>query len=354
MIGAKKIIVRIRPLTSTAAVLAGISLLAPVVALGDTSLVGAGSTFDYPFFSRVFYQYSLVHTDVSVDYQSIGSGAGIEQFTVKTVDFGASDVPMNAKELAAASASNGDVVQLPVALGGEAIAYNVPGAPANLRLTPGVLAAIFLGKISNWNDGAIASLNPGANLPNLPIETVHRADGSGTTYIFTDYLSRVSADWKSSVGTGKTVSWPAAAASLGAKGNEGVAGQVRNNPGTIGYVELAYVLDNGMTYAAIQNKDGKFVSPSLDSVRAAAAQKPNVSPTDFSIVDESGAASYPICGYSWVMLWKNQSDAGRGQALVNLFNWVVGSGQAYAKNVHYVPLPTNVQNAARQALATIH
>jgi phosphate transport system substrate-binding protein len=259
---------------------------------------------------------------------------------------------MNENELAAANSSNGDVVQVLVALGGEAIAYNVPGAPANLRLTSDVLVGIFMGSITNWNDKAIAALNPGANLPNLPIITVHRADGSGTTYIFTDYLSHVSATWKSQIGTGKSVNWPANA-SLGAKGNEGVAGQVRNNPGAVGYVELAYALENDMTFAAIRNKAGAFVLPTLDSVRAAAAQKATVSPTDFSIVDESGAGSYPICGYSWAMLWKNQSDSSKGKALVDLFNWLVTSGQSYAAKVHYVPLPANVQNLARKAIAAI-
>ena len=194
-----------------------------------------------------------------------------------------------------------------------------------MHLTSDVLVGIFTGTITNWNDKAIAQLNPQANLPNLPIVTVHRADGSGTTYIFTDYLSHVSAAWKSQIGTGKSVSWPAAA-SLGAKGNEGVAGQVRNNPGAIGYVELAYALENGMTYAAIRNKTGAFISPTLESVRAAAGQKATVNPSDFSIVDQAGAASYPICGYSWVMLWKNQPDATKGKALVDLFNWLVTSG----------------------------
>jgi phosphate transport system substrate-binding protein len=345
--------VRKRPLLYVAAALASVSLAAPAAALAGAQLVGAGSSFDAPFFSRAFFQYSQVHADVSVDYQSIGSGAGIQQFTAKTIDFGASDVPMNAKELAAASSSNGDVVQVPVALGGVVIAYNVPGAPANLRLAPDTLVGIFTGTITNWNDKAIAQLNPSAKLPNVPIVTVHRADGSGTTYIFTDYLSHVSAAWNSQIGTSKTVNWPAAAASLGAKGNEGVAGQVRNNPGAIGYVELAYALENDMTYAALRNKAGEFVSPTLQSVRAAAAQKTNVNPTDFSIVDQSGATSYPICGYSWVMLWKNQSDADKGRALIALFNWVVSSGQSYAKNVHYVPLPSNVQDAARKALLAI-
>ncbi|HKW44024.1 MAG TPA: phosphate ABC transporter substrate-binding protein PstS [Candidatus Eremiobacteraceae bacterium] len=341
-----------RPLMFFAGALASITLALPVAACADAQLVGAGSSFDYPFFSRAFFQYSEAHNGVSVDYQSIGSGAGIQQFTAKTVDFGASDVPMNAKELAAASSSNGDVVQVPVALGGEAIAYNVPGAPADLHLTPDVLVAIFAGSITNWNDKAIAQLNPRANLPNLPIITVHRADGSGTTYIFTDYLSHVSNSWKSQFGTGKSVNWPGAA-SLGAKGNEGVAGQVRNNPGAIGYVELSYAIENGMTYAAIKNKSGAFVLPTLESVRAAAAQKATVNPGDFSIVDMNGATSYPICGYSWVILWKHQPDATKGKALVDLFNWMVSSGQSYAARLHYVPLPTSVQNAARKSLAAI-
>jgi len=344
--------VRNRPLKLIAASLVSIMLAAPAAGLADSQLVGAGSSFDYPFFSRAFYQYSEVHNGVSVDYQSIGSGAGIQQFTAKTVDFGATDVPMNVKELAAATSSNGDVVQVPVALGGLAIAYNVPNAPANLHLTSDVLVGIFTGTITNWNDKAIAQLNPQANMPNLPIVTVHRADGSGTTYIFTDYLSHVSAAWKSQIGTGKSVSWPANA-SLGAKGNEGVAGQVRNNPGAIGYVELAYALENAMTFAAIRNKAGAFISPTLESVRAAAAQKATVNPTDFSIVDQNGAASYPICGYSWVILWKSQPDASKGKALVDLFNWLVTSGQSYAAKVHYVPLPSNVQNSARKALAAI-
>jgi len=323
------------------------------VAWADTQLVGAGSTFDNPFFSRAFFQYKNDHPDITVNYQSIGSGGGIQQFTARTVDFGASDVPLNPTEMKAARDANGSVVEFPVTLGGVAIAYNVSGGPVHVHLSWSVLANIFLGKISVWNDPAIASLNPGTNIPNLPIIVVHRADSSGTTYIFTDYLSRISSQWKSQIGTSKSVSWPAPS-SVGMKGNEGVAGQIQNTPGSIGYVELAYALENDIPYAALQNRDGKFVVPTLDSVRAAAAQKPTVSPDDFSIVDQPGADSYPICGYSWVMLWRNQGDPDRGKQLVDLFKWVVSSGQAYAVNVKYVALPDNVQAMAQKALATIH
>ncbi len=337
-----------------AAAIGAVALVgAPLASLADQSFVGAGSTFDNPFFSRAFYQYHSDHADVSVNYQSIGSGAGIQQFTARTVDFGASDVPMNSKEMKAAVDANGPVVQIPVTLGGVAIAYNVAGAPAHLKLSPAVLAGIFLGSITNWNDGQIASLNPGVKLPDLPIIVVHRADGSGTTYIFTDYLSHVSSQWKSQSGTGKTVTWPAAS-SVGMKGTEGVAGQVQNTPGAIGYVELAYALENDISYAALQNSAGKFVLPTLDSVRAAAAQKPSVSPDNFSIVDEPGADSYPICGYSWVMLWRNQADPQRGRQLTDLFRWLVTTGQSYAVNIKYVALPENVQAEAIKALATIH
>jgi phosphate transport system substrate-binding protein len=250
----------------------------------------------------------------------------------------------------AAVAANGDVVELPVALGGIAVAYDLPGIGGHIRLTPGVLVDIYLGKITGWSDSQIARLNPGVKFPNLPIVVVHRADGSGTTYHFTDYLSHVSAQWKQQVGNAKTVSWPAG---LGAKGNEGVAGQVSNTPGAIGYVELAYAVQNNISYAAIQNKAGAFVLPSAATVRAAAAQKPNVNQNDFSIVDQPGAGSYPICGYSWVMLWKNQPDATKGREVVKLFRWLVTAGQRLAAKVDYVALPTNVQAEAQRALTGI-
>lgn len=336
-----------------AAIVCCATLAGPIAAAADSQIVGAGSTFDFPFFSSAFYQYKSDHPDVSINYQSIGSGGGIQQFTARTVDFGASDVPLNSKELKAAIDANGSVVEFPVTLGGVVIAYNVPGAPNHLKLGSDVVADIYLGKISNWNDSRIAAANPGAKLPDLPIVVAHRADGSGTTYLFTDYLSHVSSTWKSQIGTSKTVNWPAAG-SVGAKGNEGLAGQVQNTPGAIGYIELAYALENDISYAAIKNRAANYVLPSIDSVRTAAAQKPNVSADDFSIVDQSGANSYPICGYSWVMLWRNQGDPVRGRQLTDLFGWLVTSGQTYAVKVKYVALPENVQALAQKALATIH
>ena len=322
-------------------------------ARADVQIIGAGSTFDNPFFSRAFYEYMHSGQGVTVNYQSVGSGAGIQQFIQKVVDFGATDVPMNSKEMAAAVAAGGPVVQVPVALGGVAIAYNVPGVSTHLKLSAKALANIFLGHITNWNDPAIAALNPGVSFPNLPIVVVHRADGSGTTYIFTDYLSHVSSEWSKNVGTGKTVNWSAPSA-VGAKGTEMVAGQVSNVPGAIGYVELAYAMQNNIAYAEIQNKSGAFVLPTTASVQAAAGQKPGVNPSDFSIVDEGGAATYPIVGYSWAMLWKNQPDPTKGQQLVNLFRWVVTTGQSFAQKVDYVALPATVQAEADRALASIH
>jgi phosphate transport system substrate-binding protein len=316
-----------------------------------TTLTGAGSTWDYPFFSKAFYEYGKTHGDVQVNYQSIGSGGGIQQFTQRTVDFGATDVPMNANELKAAEAGgNGPVLQVPVVLGGVSVAYNLPGINA-LRLTPAVLVDIYLGKISNWNDPAIDKLNPKEKLPNMAIVVVHRSDGSGTTYTFTDYLSHVSAEWKSKVGTGKSVTWPAPSA-VGGKGNEGVAGQVTNSPGAIGYVELAYVLQNHMPQAALQNAAGKFVADSPEGVRAAAATRPNVTPTDFSIVDARCAACYPIAGYSWAVLYSNPADKARGKILKELFSWVSSpDGQKVAGSLDYVPLPTNVQALAQKTLS---
>jgi phosphate transport system substrate-binding protein len=325
-----------------------------VPAIAATQLTGAGSTFDYPFFSKAFFEYGKSHGDVQVNYQSIGSGGGIQQFTQRTVDFGATDVPMNADEIKAAEAAGGPVLQVPVALGGVSIAYNIPGIGSGLRLTPGVLAGIFLGKISSWNDPQIAKLNPHLKLPKTPIAVVHRADGSGTTYIFTDYLSKISPEWKSKVGTGKNVTWIAPSA-IGGKGNEGVAGQVNNNPGAIGYVELAYALQNKMAQATLQNAAGKFVDDSAASVRTAAATKPEVSPTNFSIVDTKCAGCYPIAGYSWVVLYQNPQDKSKGKTVQSILQWLTGpAAQKLAASLDYVPLPENVQAAAHKTLAQMH
>ncbi len=318
----------------------GILALTASLALAATQLTGAGSTFDYPFFSKAFYEYSQKHADLTVNYQSIGSGGGIQQFIAKTVDFGASDVPMNEEELKRAG---GDVLQIPITLGGEAIGYNLPGVGKGLKMTRQLIAEIYLGKVTKWNDAKIARLNPGVKLPNMPITVVHRSDGSGTTYIFTDFLSHVSPEWKQKVGAGKSVQWPVG---IGGKGNEGVAGQVRETPGAIGYIELAYVLENQMTYARVQNQAGKWLYPSIKTVAAAAATKPNVSATDFSIVDAAGADSYPISGYSWVMVYKKPTNPGRAKLVRNVLTWLVSDGQKVAESVDYVPLPQNVQHQA--------
>ncbi|HEY4438840.1 MAG TPA: phosphate ABC transporter substrate-binding protein PstS [Candidatus Elarobacter sp.] len=324
---------------------------ASLPALAATQLTGAGSTFVYPFFSKAFYTYSQSHGDVTVNYQSIGSGGGIQQFIAKTVDFGASDVPMNADELKRAGAP---VVQVPVALGGVAVTYNLPSAPAGgLRLTREVVADIYLGKITQWNDPALVKLNPKAGLPNLPIVSVHRSDGSGTSYIFTDFLSNVSKDWKDKVGTGKSVQWPGSN-TVGGKGNEGVAGQVRQTAGAIGYVELAYAIENKMPTAELENRAGKWVACSAATVRAAAATKPNVSASDFSIVDRTATEAYPISGYTWAFVFENPSDKARAKLVRDVLSWTTGAdAQKIAGSLNYVPLPENVQETAKKALAEV-
>jgi phosphate transport system substrate-binding protein len=315
--------------------------------LAATQIVGAGSTFDFPFFSKAFYEYNQKHPDVTVNYQSIGSGGGIEQITKKTVDFGATDVPMDEKELARAE---GKLLQFPVTLGGAGVAYNLPGIAKGLHLTRAVVADIYLGKITKWNDPAIAKLNPGSKLPATAITVVHRSDGSGTSYIFTDFLSHVSPEWKTKVGTGKSVQWPAPS-SIGGKGNEGVAGLVKQTPGAIGYVELAYLLENSMPYALLQNKAGHWAYPAIDTIAAAAATKPGVSSTNFSIVDAGCAKCYPISGYSWVVLYEKPAEAARAAIVKPLMSWLVTAAQPIAKTVEYVPLPKNVQSAALHVIA---
>lgn len=327
--------------------MAAVALTMALPAAAATQLTGAGSSFDYPFFSKAFYIYNQKHPDVTVNYQSIGSGGGIQQFTARNVDFGATDVPMNSSELARAGQP---VLQIPVTLGGAAIAYNLPDVNETIRLSRQVVVDIYLGKILKWNDPQIAKLNPKVKLPDMSIVVVHRSDGSGTSYIFTDFLSRVSEEWKSKVGVGKSVSWPAPS-SVGAKGNEGVAGQVRSTPGSIGYVELAYVIENHMPAALLQNRSGKWVACSTETVAAAAATKPEVSAANFSIVDASGENSYPVSGYSWIVVYKKPADASRAKLLYDVLSWLVApQGQSNAKSVDYVPLPRNVQETAAATL----
>ena len=303
------------------------------------ALQGTGATFPAPFYDAARFAYNLKYSQVTVNYNPLGSGAGISALTKKVVDFGASDVPMNATELTAAGGADA-VVQIASTLGTESLAYNLSGvASGQLKLTPKTIAGIFLGTIKNWNDPALAADNRGVSLPNQAISVVHRSDGSGTTYIFTDYLSTVSADWKSKVGKGKSVSWPVG---QGAKGNEAVATTVKQTPGAIGYVELAYVIQTNMTQASLQNHDSNFVIPSPEGATAAASQFLAINPTQFSIVDAPGKTSAPISGYSWLMLYKDQADKTKGTALVDFLDWLVTDGQQYAVNVHYSKLPANI------------
>jgi phosphate transport system substrate-binding protein len=296
-----------------------------------------------------FTRYQQQHARVTVSYSAVGSSAGIAAFSARQVDFGASDVPMTASEQAAVS--GGPVAQVPVALGGEGIVYNLPlPAGARLHLTGPVLAAIFLGQITRWNDPALTTLNPGITLPDAPITVVHRSDGSGTTYIFSNYLSAVDPAWAAKVGTGKTLTWPTGD---GEEGNPGVATAVYRTPFSIGYVEQAYSQGLLLPFAAIRNQAGTYVIPSTQSVTADAAQKPAITPTDFSIVNQPGAASYPISGYSWALVYTRQSNQATGTALVAMLDWLTHDGQANAAANGYVPLPPQIQQLARTMLQQI-
>jgi len=313
------------------------------------TLIGAGSTFDAPFFAVAFARYQQQHPGVTISYAVVGSSAGIAAISAQQVDFGAADVPMNASELAAAK--GGSITQVPVDLGGEGIAYNLSlPAGARLHLTGPVLAEIYLGQIARWNDPALTALNPGITLPDAPIQVVHRSDGSGTTYIFSNYLSSVSPAWASKVGTGKTLNWPVGE---GAEGNGSVTSTVFRTPFSIGYIEQAYSIGLTLPFAAIRNKAGNYVTPSTQTVAADAAQKPAITPTDFSIVNQPGTASYPISGYSWALVYTHQQNQARGQALVAMLDWLAHDGQAYAAANGYVPLPAGIQQLASTMLQQV-
>ncbi len=316
--------------------------------VGSGALTGAGSTFDQPLFSKAFFDYTQKYPQVTVNYQAVGSGAGIQQFIKKTVDFGATDVPMASADITSAGGPD-TLTQIPVTLGVVAIAYNLSGV-SQLDLDASTLAGIFLGHIKKWNDPAIAALNSGASLPNTNITVAHRSDGSGTTYIFTDYLAKVSSEWKSSVGISKSVKWPVG---VGASGNQAVAQAITSTPGAIGYVELAYAVQTNMQQAAIKNANGKFVKPSVEGATAAAAQNNSVSATNFSITNEPGDTTYPIAGFSWVILYTSYSDAAKGRAVVYLFKWMVTDGQSEGKDLQYAPLPTAVQQLALSNLKLV-
>lgn len=311
------------------------------IAFGQLQLNGAGATFPYVIYSKWFDEYQK-KTGVQFNYQSIGSGGGIKQVIEGTVDFGATDGPMKDEQLAEAKAKqNTDVLHIPTVMGAVVATYNFPEIGPGLKLTQDVLADIFLGKITKWNDSRIASINKDKNLPDKPIVVVHRSDGSGTTYIFVDYLSKVSPEWNSTVGVGTSVKWPVG---LGGKGNEGVAGQVKQIEGSIGYVELAYAIKNGLSYASIRNKAGNFIAPSLESVTAAAMNESKKMPDDLrvSITDAAGKDSYPISGFTWLLIYKDQKDEAKAKALVNFLKWAFKEGEAFAPALYYAPLPREV------------
>ncbi len=313
------------------------------------TLTGAGSTFDAPFFTAAFAAYGKQHPTAAVSYSAVGSSAGIAAFSANHVNFGASDVPMTTAEQAAAR--GGPVTQIPVALGGEGIVYNLSlPAGARVHLTGPVLARIFDGQITRWDDPALAALNPGVTLPAAPITVVHRSDGSGTTYIFSNYLSAIDPAWKASVGTGKTLRWPAGE---GAEGNAGVAATVYRTPFSIGYVEQAYSRGLLLPFAAIRNQAGNYVTPTAQAIAADAARKPHITPADFSIVNQPGPASYPISGYSWALVYTHQPSQHTGQALTAMLDWLTHDGQAYAAANSYVPLPPQVRQLARTMLQQV-
>lgn len=317
----------------------------------SVDLTGAGATFPYPIYSKWFAEYAR-NTGVKINYQSIGSGGGIRQLSEQTVDFGASDSPMSDQELAAAK--GGPILHFPTVMGAVVITYNVPGLSTPLNLTPQAIAEIFSGRITKWNDTRITTLNGGAKLPASDILVVHRSDGSGTTFIFTDFLSTAVPAWKTSVGKGKEVKWPVG---LGAKGNEGVAGQVKQTPGSIGYVELAYANQNNLPAAAVANQSGKFIRASGLGVTAAASGVAAGLPanTDYriSIVNAPGADSYPISSMTWILVYQRQPDAAKGKKLVDFLTWAYTSGESMASGLDYAPLPADLTSKLKARLSQI-
>ena len=322
------------------------------IATAQLQLNGAGATFPYVIYSKWFDEYQK-KTGVQFNYQSIGSGGGIKQVIEGTVDFGATDGPMTDEQLVEAKTKQGtDVMHIPTVMGAVVATYNVPEIGSDLKLTPDALVNIFLGKITKWNDAKIAASNKGKNLPDKSIVVVHRSDGSGTTYIFVDYLSKVSEEWKSNVGVGTSVKWPVG---LGGKGNEGVAGQVKQIEGSIGYVELAYAVKNNLPYAALKNKAGNFIVPSLESVTAAAMNEAKKMPEDLrvSITDASGKDSYPISGFTWLLVYKDQKNVTKAKAMVNFLKWAFEEGEAFAPSLYYAPLPKEVIKLNEKKIAAI-
>ncbi len=327
-------------------------LLALILFVGTAksqTMNAAGATFPYPIYSKWFDNYHKLHPDVSINYQSIGSGGGIQQLKAGTVDFGASDMPLNDELLSTFSFK---IIQFPTVLGAVVPTYNIPGVSAVLKFTPKALAGIYLGTITKWNDPEIAGSNPGVNLPANDIIVVHRSDGSGTTFVWTDYLSKVSSEWKSRVGSNTSVNWPVG---LGGKGNPGVSGVVEQTPNSIGYVELIYVIQNHLNYGLVQNAAGKFVKASLESVTAAASGVSAKMAQDvrISITDAPGADSYPICSFTYLLIPQKISDAGKSQAVKNFLRWMLTDGQGMVEALDYARLPKAVVGIEMRHIAEI-
>lgn len=313
---------------------------------------GAGATFPYPIYSKWFSEYHKLHPDIDFNYQSIGSGGGIRQTIDKTVDFGASDGPMTDQQLAEAKQKLGyDILHFPTVLGADVPTYNIPGVSAELKFTPGSISNIYLGKITKWNDPALTGPNPGVKLPNADIVVVHRSDGSGTSYIWTDYLSKVNPEWKSKVGFSTSVNWPVG---LGGKGNEGVAGLVKQTPDSIGYVELIYAIQTHLSYGILENAAGKFIKADLASVTAAAASAKNM-PDDFrvSITDAPGADAYPISSFTWLLIPSHIADAGKRDDIKAFLKWMMTDGQKYNEALAYAQLPKAVAAKEMKQIARV-
>src|SRR5690242_1093994 len=316
---------------------------------GSVTLQGAGASFPSPLYQKWLSEYGKLHANVKIDYQSIGSGGGIKQLKEQTVDFGASDAPMTDADLKSAP---GEILHVPTVLGAVVITYNLAGMKQPLRFSPEALADIFLGKIKKWNDPKIAADNPGVSLPTSDITVIHRSDSSGTSAVFTDYLSKVSPEWKEKVGAGVSPSWPIG---IGGKGNEGVTGQVKNTPNTIGYIELVYAVKNNLPAAQVKNSSGSYITPSIDTVVAAAAASAANTPDDLrvSITNATGPQAYPISSYTYILVYKNQKDAGKGKALVDFLWWGIHDGEGFAKALQYAPLPDDIVKRAEGKIKSI-
>ncbi len=325
-------------------VLLCIAVLTSCALAQTTKINGAGATFPYPIYSKWFSEYHKLHPEIEINYQSIGSGGGIRQLQSGTVDFGASDMPLNDEQLKQFKVK---ILELPTVLGAVVPAYNIPGVSGDVKFTPDVLADIYLGKIGKWNDSRITKVNPGVNFPDQPITVVHRSDGSGTTFVFTDYLSKVSPDWKGTVGANTSVKWPLG---MGGKGNEGVAGFVRQLPGSIGYVELIYALQNKITYGVVQNSSKNFVKASVESVTKAAEGVKM--PADFrvSITNPPGKDAYPISSFTWLLIPTTQTDANKGSVLKQFALWMLDSGQSMVESLSYAQLPKDVVAKEKAAI----